>query len=154
MNLDSYDRKILAVLQENNRTSQRDLAEKVNLSASAVNRRISALEAAGVIERNVSIIDPVLVGRPITIIVEVRLENERLDLIDEVRRRFIACPQIQQIYYITGDFDFLLIFNVKDMHEYEQLTRELFFIGNVKHFKTFVVMQSYKKTFTVPIDPC
>lgn len=152
MNLDSYDRKILNVLQVNNRISQRELAEEVNLSPSAVNRRISALEAAGVIQFNVSIVDPALVGRPIAIIVEVKLENERLDLLDEIKKRFVSCPQVQQVYYVTGDFDFLLVMNVKDMGEYEQLTRELFFFGNIKHFKTFVAMQSNKRTLAVPID--
>lgn len=152
MNLDSYDRKILNVLQVNNRISQRELAEEVNLSPSAVNRRISALEAAGVIQFNVSIVDPALVGRPITIIVEVKLENERLDLLDEIKKRFVGCPQVQQVYYVTGDFDFLLVMNVRDMGEYEQLTRELFFFGNIKQFKTFVAMQSNKRTFAIPID--
>ncbi|SDX70888.1 transcriptional regulator, AsnC family [Pseudomonas syringae] len=152
MNLDSYDRKILNVLQVNNRISQRELAEEVNLSPSAVNRRISALEAAGVIQFNVSIVDPALVGRPITIIVEVKLENERLDLLDEIKKRFVSCPQVQQVYYVTGDFDFLLVMNVRDMGEYEQLTRELFFFGNIKQFKTFVAMQNNKRTFAIPIE--
>ncbi|MGF6555485.1 Lrp/AsnC family leucine-responsive transcriptional regulator [Pseudomonas sp. S30_BP2TU TE3576] len=152
MNLDSYDRKILNLLQVNNRISQRELAEEVNLSPSAVNRRIAALESAGVIQFNVSIVDPALVGRPITIIVEVKLENERLDLLDEIKKRFTSCPQVQQVYYVTGDFDFLLVMNVRDMSEYEQLTRELFFFGNIKQFKTFVAMQNNKRTFAVPIE--
>ena len=41
--------------------------------------------------------------------------------------------------------------NVKDMGEYEQLTRELFFYGNIKQFKTYVAMQNIKRTFAVPI---
>lgn len=152
MNIDSYDRKILTLLQENNRISQRDLAEQVNLSASAVNRRIAALEAAGVIRHNVSIVDPASVGRPITVIVEVKLENERLDLLDEIKKRFVSSAKVQQVYYVTGDFDFLLLLNVKDMEEYEQLTRELFFYGNIKQFKTYVAMQNNKRTFAIPID--
>ncbi|MFS2199042.1 Lrp/AsnC family transcriptional regulator [Pseudomonas sp. Pseusp3] len=152
MQLDAYDRKILSFLQENNRISQRELAEGVNLSPSAVNRRIAALEAAGVIKHNVSIVDPAAVGRPITVIVEVKLENERLDLLDEIKKRFVSCPQVQQVYYVTGDFDFLLVLNVKDMTEYEQLTRELFFFGNIKQFKTFVAMQNNKRTFAIPMD--
>ncbi|HEJ1327433.1 Lrp/AsnC family transcriptional regulator [Pseudomonas aeruginosa] len=151
MQLDAFDRKILTLLQENNRISQRDLAEEVNLSPSAVNRRIAALEGAGVIHQNVSVVDPTAVGRPITIIVEVKLENERLDLLDEIKARFVARPEVQQVYYVTGDFDFLLVMNVKDMGEYEQLTRELFFYGNIKQFKTYVAMQNIKRTFAVPI---
>jgi len=153
MQLDVYDRKLLTLLQKNNRMSQRELAEEVNLSPSAVNRRIAALEAAGVIKENVSIVDPASVGRPITVLVEVKLENERLDLLDQIKKRFVTCPQVQQVYYVTGDFDFLLVLNVSDMGEYEQLTRELFFFGNIKQFKTFVAMQNNKRTFAVPIAP-
>ena len=152
MQLDAYDRKILNLLQDNNRISQRELAEDVNLSPSAVNRRIAALEASGVIKQNVSIVDPAAVGRPITVIVEVKLENERLDLLDEIKKRFVSCPQVQQVYYVTGDFDFLLVMNVRDMSEYELLTRELFFFGNIKQFRTCVAMQNIKRTFAIPID--
>jgi DNA-binding Lrp family transcriptional regulator len=153
MQLDVYDRKLLTLLQKNNRMSQRQLAEEVSLSPSAVNRRIAALEAAGVIRENVSIVDPASVGRPITILVEVKLESERIDLLDQIKKRFVTCPQVQQVYYVTGDFDFLLVLNVRDMGEYEQLTRELFFFCNIKQFKTFVAMQNNKRTFAVPIAP-
>ncbi|MFO1266770.1 MAG: Lrp/AsnC family transcriptional regulator [Rubrivivax sp.] len=153
MQLDSYDIKLLNLLQRDGKASQRDLAEAVNLSPSAVNRRIAALEAAGVITANVSVVDPVAVGRPITILVEVKLENERLDLLDAMKERFANCPQVQQVYYVTGDFDFMLVLNIKDMTEYEKLTRELFFVsGNVKAFKTYVAMQRIKVTLNVPLQ--
>lgn len=128
MELDSYDRKLLRLLQENNKLSQRDLAEAVSLSASAVNRRIAALEEARVIRANVSVVDAAALGRPITILVGVKLENERLDLLDEVCNRFVSRPEVQQVYYVTGDFDFMLVLNVRSMTEYEALTRELFLV--------------------------
>lgn len=153
MQLDSYDIKLLSYLQQDSKMSQRQLSEAVNLSPSAVNRRVAALEANGVITSNVCVVDPTAVGRPITILVEVKLENERLDLLDEVKKRFVNCPQVQQVYYVTGDFDFMLIMNVKDMTEYERLTRDLFFVsGNIKGFKTYVAMQRLKASLAVPLQ--
>ena len=153
MELDGFDRKILALLQKDSRTSQRDISEAVHLSASAVNRRIAALEAAGVIQRNVAIVDPAKVGRPITIIVDVSLENERLDLLDAARRRFVACPAVQQVYYVTSEVDFVLVLNVADMAEYDQLTRELFFAeANVKSFRTMVAMERSKVSLAVSME--
>jgi Lrp/AsnC family transcriptional regulator, leucine-responsive regulatory protein len=149
---DSFDRKILAILQQDARTPQRAISEAVNLSPSAVNRRIAAMEEAGVIMAQVAVIDPAKVGRPITVIVEVSVESERLDLLDAVRQRFIACPAVAQVYYVTGEVDFVLILTVVDMSEYEQLTRELFFAeGNVKRFRTLVVMDRAKATMAVPV---
>ncbi|CAG9186853.1 Lrp/AsnC family transcriptional regulator [Cupriavidus pampae] len=151
--LDSYDRKLLQLLQTNNRMSQRELADAVNLSPSAVNRRIAVLEADGVITANTSVVDPAKVGKPITVLVQVKLESERLDLLDEVKKRFVDCPQVQQVYYVTGEFDFLLVLAVADMTEYERLTRELFFVAsNVKSFQTHVAMQRAKVSLQVAID--
>lgn len=153
MELDSYDKKILTLLQRNNKMSQRELADHVNLSASAVNRRIAHLERLGFIKENVSILNAAKLGRSITIVVEVKVENERLDLLEEDKKRFVSCPQVQQVYYVTGDFDFLLVLNVHDMEEYDQLSRELFFKpDNIKSFKTIIVMQNAKQNLKVIID--
>lgn len=150
MTLDPFDRRILTLLQEDNHLPQRDIAAAVNLSPSAVNRRIAAMQAAGVIRANVAIVDPAKVGRPITIIVEVAVESERLDLLDAVKRRLVACPQVQQVYYVTGEVDLVLVINVADMAEYERLTRELFFAeGNVKRFRTLVAMERSKVSLAV-----
>lgn len=150
MTPDAFDLKILALLQTDNRLPQRDIGEAVNLSPSAVNRRIAALEAAGVIAANVAVVDPARVGRPITIIVEVTVESERLDLLDAVKKRLAACPAVQQVYYVTGDIDFVAILTVADMDEYVALTRELFFAeGNVKSFRTLVAMERTKVSLAV-----
>jgi Lrp/AsnC family leucine-responsive transcriptional regulator len=152
MDLDAFDRKILTLLQADNRVSQRDIAGTVNLSLSAVNRRIAAMEAAGVIAANVAVVDPAKVGRPITIIVEVTVESERLDLLDAVKRRIVACPQVQQVYYVTGEVDFIVILTASDMQDYVALTRELFFAeGNVKSFRTLVVMERAKVGLAVTV---
>ena len=98
MQLDSYDIKLLGYLQQDSKMSQRQISEAVNLSPSAVNRRVAALEANGVITANVCVVDPAAVGRPITILVEVKIENERLDLLDEVKKRFVSCQQVQQVF--------------------------------------------------------
>ena len=153
MEIDAFDRRILALLQKDSRMPQRDIGEAVHLSASAVNRRIAAMEAAGVITGNVAVVDAARVGRPISIIVEVAVQNERLDLLDAVKRRFVACPAVQQVYYVTGEGDFILIIQVADMAEYERLTRELFFAeSNVRSFRTMVAMERSKVSLAVNME--
>jgi len=62
-----------------------------------------------------------------------------------MRDVFDQCDQIQHCYYVTGKADFILIFNVSDMSEYEKLTRLLFLeCKNVRRFTTFVSMESIK----------
>jgi len=96
-------------------------------------------------------VDPLALGYTLTVITEVEVENERLDLPDAMKRTFMACPQVQQCYYVAGACDFVLIMLVRDMAQYTQLTRELFFqSNNVKRFKTLVSMSNVKTGLQVP----
>lgn len=143
--LDSYDLAILKLLQQDNAVPQRAIGEAVNLSAAAVQRRITRLQQSGVIERNVAVLNPARVGQPITLIVAVEIESERLDLLEASKASFLAAEEVQQCYYVTGDTDFILVITVQNMLAYEQLTRRLFFENhNIKHFKTFVAMDRIK----------
>lgn len=149
--LDRFDRAILEILQRDNTTPQRVIGEQVHLSAAAVHRRIRRMEAEGVIAANIASVEPARVGRPITIVVEVHIESERMGLLDDAKRAFAEAPEVQQCYYVTGDADFVLIITVASMGEYEALTRRLFFQNhNVKRFRTLVVMDRIKTSLAIP----
>lgn len=153
--LDGFDRALLAAVQDNGQISQNELGGMASLSTAAVNRRLKLLSANGVIERYSACLNPKALGYDLTVVVQVKVENERADLLDEMQRTFIACPQVQQCYYVAGEWDFILIFLVKSMDQYVALTRDLFFeSGNVKSFNTLVAMNRVKTGATVPVDPC
>lgn len=150
--LDQYDLAILKILQRDNFTSQRTIGKAVHLSAPAVQRRIKRLQENGTIVSNVAVVDPTRVGYPITIIVDVELQNERADLYDAAKKRFHAAPEVQQCYDVTGETDFILIILVRSMRDYKALTHRLFFKNkNVKGFRTLVVMDRVKAGLTVPL---
>lgn len=150
--LDRYDRILLAAIQDDARLAQSELGERASLSTAAVNRRLKRLADDGVIERYTARIDPKAVGYSLTIVVEVMVESERADLLDAMQKRFKACPQIQQCYYVAGECDFVLVFLVRDMEQYVALTRELFHDdNNVKAFKTLVAMDRVKTGMSVAI---
>lgn len=126
----------------------------MNLSTAAVNRRLKRLSDEGVIERYSAVIAPEALGYELSIIVEVEVESERIDQLDTLKRSFQACPQVQQCYYVAGECDFVLIFVVRNMAQYNELTRELFFENNnVKRFKTLVAMSRVKVGLDVPTQP-
>lgn len=150
--LDAFDYRILQILQANNQATHREIAEAIALSAPAVARRIQRLRSEQIIQNDVSVLKPESVGNPLTIIVDVKVESEVIDKLDALKQRFLACPQVQQCYYVTGESDFVLIISVSDMAEYEALTRTLFFEqGNVKHFRTAVSMQRVKVSLAIPL---
>ncbi|AYZ63272.1 Lrp/AsnC family transcriptional regulator [Burkholderia multivorans] len=151
--LDAFDRKLLMEVQRDAQTPQNELGARVNLSTAAVNRRLRRLAEDGVIERYTAVVAPEKVGYALTIVVNVEMESEQIDQIDAMKRTFERCPQVQQCYYVTGEWDFVLILTVRDMDQYNALTRQLFFSNNnVKRFKTLVSMGRVKVGLGVPVD--
>ena len=150
--LDRFDLAILQILQTDNTTPQRVIAQAVNLSAPAVQRRIKRLQDSGVIRANVAVLDPVKVGMPLTIVLEVHLENERPDRTAPLRARIAAEDAVQQCYSVTGEADYLLVVNVASMADYEALTRRLFDgDDNVRRFRTSVSLSCLKAGLQVPL---
>ncbi|WP_312191713.1 Lrp/AsnC family transcriptional regulator [Sphingobacterium sp.] len=153
--MDKFDIAILNILQENNLTPQRDIGDIVGLSAAAVQRRIKRMRLDGVIRSDASVLNIQNFGNPITLLVEVYLESERIELIDETKKLFIETPEVQQCFYITGESDFFLIIVIPSMHDYEQLTRRIFFgCKNVKSFRTIVVLSNDKQSLKIPLSFC
>ncbi|KVN24840.1 AsnC family transcriptional regulator [Burkholderia pyrrocinia] len=151
--LDAFDRKLLMEVQRDAQTPQNELGARVNLSTAAVNRRLRRLADDGVIERYTAVVAPEKAGYALTIVVNVEVESEQIDQLDAMKRAFEQCPQVQQCYYVTGEWDFVLILVVRDMDQYNALTRQLFFANNnVKRFKTLVSMSRVKVGIGVPVD--
>lgn len=148
--LDSLDIALLAELQKDARTPQATIGSLIGLSSTAVNRRIRRLTETGVIQRTTAVLAQELLGSPLTIVVNIEAVSEQLDLIDQMEATFASNPSIQQCYYVTGEWDFVLVALVKDMEAYDRLTRELFFPNNnVKRFKSLVVMRRTKVSLDV-----
>ncbi|NOD30439.1 AsnC family transcriptional regulator [Ruegeria atlantica] len=143
--LDDFDRAILRILQQDNRTTQHKIGEAVNLSAPSVQRRIRRMEAEGVIRANVAVVDPAAVGLQLTIFVELELVSETPDEIDAVKKSLLNAPEVQQCFYVTGEVDFMVVVVVESMAVYEDFTRRMFFEnGNIRKFRTFVSMDTIK----------
>ena len=150
--LDRQDRAILRILQHDNKTPQRSIAEQVNLSTAAVQRRIAAMEAAGVIAGNVAIVAPGAVAANITAIVEVQLKDERAATADAAKRDFLDAPEVQQCYYVTGGISFVLVIVTHDMTSYAGLARRLFAENElVESFRTLVALDRVKADTAIVI---
>jgi Lrp/AsnC family leucine-responsive transcriptional regulator len=143
--LDDYDKKLLALLQKNNRLTTEQLAKKVSLSQSAVQRRIVRLRKEKIIEADVSVISPAALGIGITCVVDVVLHEGSSKSIDKFKQAMKDCPEVGQCYYVTGTYDFVLIVNTKDMAHFETFSKkQLMDNPNLKHFYTHVVMDRVK----------
>jgi len=151
--LDALDLRLLELIQADSRMPQSELGERVHLSMAAVNRRLKRMRDEGVIQRYGAVLSPAALGHPLTIVAEVETESEQIELLDAMKKSFKDCPQVQQCYYVTGEWDFILVFVVRDMAQYTALTRQLFFqSNNVKRFRTLVTMDPVKLSLDVPVS--
>lgn len=143
--MDRIDKKILNVLQKDNRISNQKLAEKVGLSAPACLKRVKKLRESGVIMADVSIVSPQVVGHLINVIVEVEMDRDTLDVYDSFNRQMSACPEVTQCYQVTGEVDFVLVVLVPDMQTYEAFARrELASNSYLRKFRSLISLRREK----------
>jgi len=151
--VDEFDLKLLELVQENSRLTAEQLSETVGLSPTACQKRLKKMRDTGVITKDVSILNREIVGRSLTMIVEVTLERERPEFLDQFKETMLKTPEVMQCYYVTGNADFIVILTAKDMKDYEDFTRRFFFHNsNVKRFHTNVVMDNVKVGLSVPVS--
>ncbi|MBP2229995.1 Lrp/AsnC family transcriptional regulator [Azospirillum agricola] len=122
--LDRIDRRILALLQEDGRQHNNDLAGRVGLSPSPCLRRVKALEEAGVIGRYVALVDPASVDLPVNVFVNVSLDRQVEDRLDSFEAAVMERPEVLECYLMTGDADYLLRVVVPDLASYERFLKD------------------------------
>src|SRR5580704_18135511 len=119
--LDLFDRRILAALQQDGRTTSVALAELVHLSASQCARRVQRLEEAGVIRAYRAVLDPAALGLGIAGVVSLSLEKHAKSNIQELQRQIVARPAIVECLSVTGDADYQLRVMARDLKEFSAL---------------------------------
>lgn len=150
--MDQSDYKLLAVLQQNARTSIQELADQIGASTASVQRRLKVLRDDGVIQKEVAVLDQQKLGFGITAVVSVELERDRLDQIDAFKRKARQDRQVMNFYCIAGDGDFMMIVIAKDIGDYESFTHRFFFADkNVRKFRTSIVISTEKATLELPV---
>ena len=148
--IDEHDKMLLRLLQQNNRLTTEELSAKVNLSQSAVQRRIAKLRSEKIIEADVSIISPAALGMSITCIVDVVLHEGSSKDIEKFKQAMRRSPEVAHCYYVTGTYDFVLIVHTSDMVHFEAFSKGVLMDNpNLKHFYTHVVMDKVKIGYPV-----
>lgn len=125
MNLDSMDRKILNILQEDASLSIQDLGERVGLSVNPCWRRIKRMEEAGVIERRVAIVNPAALGLSATVFVSIRTNKHDREWLASFAAGVAAIPEITECHRMSGTVDYLLKIIVRDIAHYDDVYQRL-----------------------------
>ena len=151
--MDALDRRILREVQRDCLAGAAMLAERCGTTESTALRRLGRLRQAGVIKREVAIVDPLKVGRGLIVILNVRLERETTSVLEAFRRRLLQHPDVGHCYFVTGTWDYVLILNLADMAAYNRFLSEMI-VGQpaVVATDTHVVLSPLKTGGPLPID--
>lgn len=152
MSLDRFDRAILRALQRDGRISNVELAGLVNLSESACLRRVRALEARGLIERYVALLNQKEAGLSGNVFVNIALNREEQSELAAFEKAVQALPEVMECYLMTGEFDYLLRVVVSDMADFERVHNEsLTRLPGVARVNSSVAIRTVRKTTELPL---
>lgn len=152
VSLDELDLRILEHIQADSSLTNQDLADRVHASAPTCLRRVRRLVEAGVIEKQVAILNPEKVGHGLTAIIEITLDVQSAERLDEFEASVGHEPAVLQCYRVSPGPDFVVIVQVPDMPAYHAMAHRVFTSqANVRNVRTFFSVHRSKFETRIPL---
>ena len=142
MQLDDTDRRLLAVLLEDARISQRGLAQRIGVAQGTITNRLRRLEEFGVIKGYTVLLEPESIGWTMTVITGLRIEKGSMI---NVQQNIAADPRVFAVYDVTGDYDSVVLARVQSRKDLDDLTKTVFTLKGVQRSFTQVVLNTVKE---------
>ena len=157
IDLDALDISLLSHLQDDASESNQALAKRVHISAPTCLRRVKRLKDAGLIERQIAVLDPdrlaAHLGHGLTAIVEITLDRQDHQALEDFEQRVALDATVQQCYRVSPGPDFVLVVHAADMPDYLALAQRLFTSdANVRNVKAFFSVKRTKFEPRLPVS--
>ena len=149
--MDSKDRKILELLQQNAMYTAAEIAGRIGLTTTPCWRRIQRLEQQGVIRARVALLDHVKMNVGITVFVTVRTSHHSRDWLDQFRSTLNSMPEIVEAHRLSGDSDYLLRVVAPSIEEYDRVYKRLINSVEFVDVSSSFSMEEMKSTTAVPV---
>jgi DNA-binding Lrp family transcriptional regulator len=153
MTLDEADLRLLDLLQQDASQSNLDLARRAGISPATALRRVRRLRDTGVIEREVALLNPEMLGGGLQVLLEVTLDRQGAEHLAAFETRAVAQSLVQQVWRVSPGPDFVLVVWVADMAAYQALTQQLLTQdANVRNVKAYfsVKRAKFNPAFSLP----
>lgn len=156
IDIDAIDAQLLDLLQRDASLSNQALAERVHISPPTCLRRVKRLRDAGLIERQIAVLNPeklsATIGFGLTAIVEITLDRQGAEALERFEARVAGAPAVQQCYRVSPGPDFVLVVHAANMPAYQALTQQLFTSdANVRNVKAFFSIKRSKFGAELPL---
>ena len=150
--IDAIDRKLLYELQRDASISHAALADRVGASTASCWRRMRALEADGVLGRQVRLVDAALLGRGVNVICHIKIKNNSIETTEAFESFVVSRDEIIECYSMSGDWDYLLRILVADVEDYDRfLMRTVLRHPAVATGASHFALSQVKYTTAVPL---
>ncbi|MBL6430244.1 MAG: Lrp/AsnC family transcriptional regulator [Maritimibacter sp.] len=144
--LDRLDSRILAILSEDGRISNANLAQAVGLSPSPCWQRVRRLEEEGVISGYRAIVDRAKLGSSEIVMIEVILDRHDDEVLESFGRAMQEMPEVLEVMLTTGEYDYLIKVAVSGTRAYEEFLRsKLYRVPGIRHSRSSFVLRSLKE---------
>ena len=150
--MDAIDRKILAILQEDASKPISEIAEAVGLSTTPCWRRIQNLEAGGVIQKRVALLDPDKLNVGTTVFVSIKTSQHNPDWLEKFARAVADFPEVVEFFRMSGETDYLLRIAVPDISAYDDVYKRLISIVDLSDATSSFAMERIKCTTALPVN--
>jgi Lrp/AsnC family transcriptional regulator len=149
--MDATDRKILGLLQQDASLSVAEIGSRVGLSSTPCWKRIQRLEADGVIQKRVALVDQDKLGLGVTVFVSIETGDHSQDWLARFADSVAAMPEVMEFYRMAGDVDYMLRVVVTDIQGYDTFYKKLIASVPLKNVTSRFAMEKIKATTALPI---
>lgn len=149
--MDATDRKILGVLQHDASLSVAEIGHRVGLSSTPCWKRIQKLEADGVIEKRVALVNPEKVGLGVSVFVSIETDDHSEQWLKNFAELVGAMPEVMEFYRMAGDVDYMLRVIVPDIAGYDRFYKQLIAAIPLKNVTSRFAMERIKSTTALPL---
>jgi len=118
--LDTTDKKLINLLQNNSKQTTKQLSLQLHLSVTAVYERIKKLENQKVIKKYVAIVNKNKIEKSFLIFCHVKLIQHSKEYVSTFEREILKLQEVSECFHVSGDYDYILKIYVKDMDAYRE----------------------------------
>lgn len=118
--MDTTDRKLLMLLQQDSTKTTKELSLKLNLSVTAIYERIKKLEREGIISKYVAMLDQKKLDKAFVVFCHIKLIQHTKEYLTRFENEVTKLEEVLECYHVSGDYDYILKIYVKDMEAYRE----------------------------------
>jgi len=151
--LDTTDRRILTMLQENGKSTNKEIAKDLGMSITPIYERIKKMEEAGYIRGYAAMVDRAMLGYDLMAYCHVKLQAHHRPFLKRFEQQVDQLDEVAECYHLTGLYDYMLKVIVKDISDYQHfITDKLAALENIDQVQSSFVLTEVKWQINVPVD--